>query len=237
MTRNLYTNIFAVIAALAMSMQASASLTSVTHQDLSDCDTLGPLPNVMDELGTAVFPADELIAAVANTTSIDACPLNSSINIPNALLVITNLTNLSFKDLHYVADPDTDFSNFDGLINGGKAVLIDDVGVNRPLIAEIGGTQALVFEPGETWEIVLDDWINLTGFNAPEALGSFGVPSSFVPDPTSPDPSTGSIVATLVPEPASLALLGFGGLALCRRHRGTPPLSEDHPVHTSGGCP
>ncbi len=210
MTRNLNTSCFAIIASLALSMQASASLTSINHQDLSDCDTLGPLPNVMDELGTAVFPSDELIDAFANTTSIDACPLNSSANIPNALLVITNLTNLSFRDLHYVADPDTVFSNFDGLINGEEAVLIDNVGVNRPLIAEIGGTQALVFEPGETWEIVLDDWINAVGLNAAQ-LSSIGVPSII-----QPDPSSGSIVATVVPEPASLALMALG-LTICGR--------------------
>lgn len=213
MTRNLNTSIFAVIASLAMSMQASASLTSITHQDLSDCDTLGPLPNVMDELGTAVFPSDESIAAIANTTSIDACPLNSSAVIPNALLVITNLTNLSFTDLHYVADPGTTFSNYDGLINGAESVLIDNVGVNRPLIAEIGGTQPLVFEPGETWEIVLDDWINTVGLNSAD-LSSIGVPSTVVLDL-----SSGSIVATLVPEPASaslLVMLGLGAMTLIR---------------------
>lgn len=211
MTRKCNTNIFAVIASLAVSVQASASLTTVISQDLSDCDTLGPLPNVMDELGTVVFPADELISAVANTTSFDACPLNSSANIPNALLVITNLTNFSFRDLHYVADPDTTFSNFDGLINGEEAVLIDNVGVNRPLIAEIGGTQPLVFEPGETWEIVLDDWINAVGLNAAD-LSSIGVPSTILPDL-----SSGSIVATLIPEPASIALMALPGAALLRR--------------------
>ncbi len=213
MTRNHNINILAVITALTTSIHASASPTTITHQDLSDCDTLGPLPNVMDELGTVVFPADELISAVANVTSIDACPLNSSVNIPNALLVITNLTNLSFTDLHYVADPATTFSNFDGLINGEEAVVIDNVGVNRPLIAEIGGTQPLVFEPGETWEIVLDDWFSAIGLNAAD-LSSIGVPSIIAPDP-----SSGSIVANVVPEPASLALMSLATLTLLKRTR------------------
>jgi hypothetical protein len=209
MTRKYYINISATVTALAMSMQASASFTSISHQDLSDCDTLGPLPNVMDELGTVVFPSDELIGAVAKVTSIDACPLNSSILIPNALLVITNLTNLSFTDLHYVADPGTAFSNFDGIINGQTSVVIDNIGVNRPLVAELGGVLPLVFEPGETWEIVLDDWTNTSGLDAAQ-LSSIGVPSIIVPDP-----SSGSIVANLVPEPASaslLAMLGMGSL-------------------------
>lgn len=185
-----------------------ASPTPISDQDLSDCDTLGPLPTIMDELGTGAFPANELISATYTFTSIDACPLNSDQLIPNVLLIITNLTNLSFTDLHYVADPLTTFSNYDGIINGQHAVLLDNVGLNRPLIAEVGGSQALVFEPGETWEIVLDDWLTGTGLT-PADLGSIGVPSTLVPDP-----SSGSIVAIPVPEPASAAVIALGAMAV-----------------------
>jgi len=190
-----------------------ASFTTVQHQDLSDCDTLGPLPTIMDELGTGAFPANELISASFNFTQLDACPLNSDATIPNVLLSITNLTNLSFTDLHYVADPFTTFSNFDGIINGEHAVVLDNVGINRPLVAELGGSQPLVFEPGETWEIVLDDWVNAAGFGAAD-LGSIGVPS-----PVLPDFSSGSIVALPVPEPASLSLLALGAATLIKRKR------------------
>lgn len=207
MKRQMLASLIAAITAAP----AFASFTPIQYQDLSDCDTLGPLPKVMDELGTGAFPANELISATFTFTSIDACPLNSDQLIPNVLLIITNLTNISFTDLHYVQDPQTTFSNFDGIINGEHAVKIDNVGLNRPLIAELGGTQPLVFEPGETWEIVLDDWLTATGLT-PADLGSIGVPS-----PPVPDPSSGSIVAIPVPEPASLGLLALGTLAIARR--------------------
>lgn len=204
-----------LISALALTLMASpvfAFFTPIQHQDLSDCDTLGPLPNIMDELGTSVFPANELISATATFTSIDACPLNSDALIPNVLLIITNLTNISFTDLHYVADPQTTFSNYDGIINGQHAAKLDNVGLNRPLIAEVGGILPLVFEPGETWEIVLDDWLGPIGFTAAD-LSSIGVPSTFLPSA-----SSGSIVAIPVPEPASVSLLALGAIVVgCRR--------------------
>lgn len=202
--------LFASLMVGLLASPAIASFTPIQHQDLSDCDTLGPLPTIMDELGTGAFPANELISATFTFTSIDACPLNSDALIPNVLLIITNLTNISFTDLHYVQDPQTTFSNFDGIINGQHAVKLDNVGINRPLIAELGGSQPLVFEPGETWEIVLDDWLTGTGLT-PADMGSIGVPSTLVPDP-----SSGSIVAIPVPEPASLSLLALGALAIGR---------------------
>ncbi|GAB4108066.1 MAG: hypothetical protein Kow00105_13950 [Phycisphaeraceae bacterium] len=193
---------------------ASAMPVSVSSADLTGhCDPLAPLPNVVDELGTtAVFPADERIAATFTITQTDACSSSSSPLIPNVLVRITNLTNLSFTDLHYVSDPGTGFTNFDGVINGFEAVRIDNVGVNRPLVGEFGGVQPLVFEPGETWQFILDDWGNATGFGAAD-LGSIGVPSSI----PGGDPSTGSIVAIPVPEPASIGLLTLGAVACLRR--------------------
>ena len=198
-----------------LAAQVSASPVSVTSADLpGHCDVLAPLPNIVDELGTsAAFPADEFITASATFTNTDACPSSSSPAIPNALLSITNMTVFSFTDLHYVTDPGTGFTNFDGVINGFEAVRLDSVGVNRPLISEVGGVLPMVFEPGETWTVILDDWGNAAGFGAAD-LGSIGVPTS-----GPGDLSTGSIVAIPVPEPASLALLSVGTLAGIRRRR------------------
>lgn len=205
-----------LIATLACS--ASASPVQIQSQDLPlACDVLAPLPAVMDELGTtAVFPADEFITAVATTVMPDACATSSSPAIPNALLSITNNTTISFVDLHYVADPGTGFTNFDGTINTFEAVKLDTVGVNRPLVSEVGGSTALVFEPGETWNVILDDWGNGSGLTAAD-LGSIGVPS--FPIPGAPDLSSGSIVANILPEPGTFALIGLGVAAIFRRTR------------------
>ena len=199
-----------------LSSQAEASLVTVSSADLpNQCDVLAPLPTIVDELGTSVFPLDELIAASAITPSNapDACSSSSPL-IPNVEMRITNLTNRSFTDLHYVSDPGTGFTNFDGVINGFEAVRLDNVGVNRPLILESGGSFPLVFEPNETWTIILDDWMNGAGLGADD-LSSIGVPSS-VPG----DLSSGSIVAIpLIPEPATCSLLLCGVALIVRRVR------------------
>lgn len=202
-----------------LTCQASASPVTVASQDLvGHCDVLAPVPTIMDELGTtAVFPLDERIAATVTFIQPDACASSSSPAIPNAELRITNLTaNISFTDLHYVADPGTGFTNFDGTINGMEAVRLDNVGVNKPLILESGGSLPLVFEPGETWVVVLDDWSN-AAFTAAD-LGSIGVPSTILPDL-----SSGSIVALPgVPEPTTMLLTAAASVCLCVTIRRRP---------------
>ena len=197
-----------------------ASPVTVSSQDLpGHCDVLAPLPTIVDELGTSgAFPLDERISATFTFVNNDACTSSSSPAISNVLLSITNLTgNVSFRDLHYVADPGTGFTNFDGVINTFEAVRLDNIGVNRPLVAEIGGSQPLIFEPGETWQVILDDWGNGGGLTAAN-MGSIGVPSFLVPDP-----SSGSIVAIPIPEPSAAMLataMAVVGLASGRRQIG-----------------
>ena len=209
--------LLATIVMAILACQATASPVSVTSQDLpNQCDPLAPVPAVMDELGTtAVFPLDERISATFTFVNPDVCATSSSPAVPNAELRITNLTTISFTDLHYVTDADTGFTNFDGVINGFEAVRLDNVGVNQPLITEFGGSQPLVFEPGEVWVVVLDDWGNGSGLT-PADLGSIGVPSG-----PAPDLSSGSIVAIPIPEPGSMALaaLGLSLLAVLPRRK------------------
>lgn len=203
--------LFAVACIGAMSSAALASPTPIIAQDAPDCDPLFFPGNVGDELGnTAVFPANEFISSVFTFTPFDACPAGAGL-VPNVEVSITNLTNRSFTDLHYVSDPGVSFENWDGFINGERAVRIDDLGINVPLVG--GDVNAnLVFDPGETWRFVLDEWTTTIG-GVPSDLGSIGVPSFPVPSL-----STGSIVA--LPEPASAALFILGGLLIARR-RGT----------------
>ena len=130
---------------------AFAVPTPVVFADAPTCDPLFVPPNV-HELGIAPafapFPT-ELIDAVATFTQEPACPLSDDPGIPNAVIVMTNLTGIAWRDVWYVADPlvpgvgGTSISNVDGLVDmapvfvaPGESFLIDAVGMNRPLIFE-----------------------------------------------------------------------------------------------------
>ena len=102
---------------------------------------------------------------------------------------------------------ETSLTNFDGLVNGMLAFKIDYLGVNRSLIFEDMIMDG-IFQPGETWGFIIQDYQNMFGL-PPSALGSIGVPS------LGDTLSSGSIIA--IPEPATLCLLGLGGLLLRKR--------------------
>jgi hypothetical protein len=198
----------------AMSAPASAILITITPIETPPCDVL-TLPQIVHELGNAPFPPDELIASTATFTELSACPLMDSATIPNALVVMTNLTTTFWRDVHYVADaPTTMISNEDGLVTGGQAFRIDTVGVNRPLVFESIGADG-IFAPGETWHFIVQDYVN--AFAMPASLfGSVGA----VGAASGGDPfSSGSIIALEVPGPGGLALLGVALAAWPRRRR------------------
>ena len=204
-------------AILSIARPAGAVPQVVTSQDTPHCDVLIPL-SLVDELGhVSVFPAGERIDAVWGQTTLSACPSHDDPNIPNVSVQIINLNPFTFFDLHYVADPSnaafpgTTIGNEDGLVNGGQAFRIDKVGINTPLLSESINSNGL-FEPGESWRFVIDDYQNGLGL-PPDAFLSIGVGGA------SPGgPSTGSIIA-LIPEPASLGLAALGIPLLARRAR------------------
>lgn len=203
------------LASMLIAAPAMSSPTLVVDQDLPSCDPLAVAP-VVEELGVG-FPPDELITAVDTFTNQSPCTTSpDNIAVPNALVSMTNLTPYDFIDVHYVADLETTMSNVDGLINFADAFRIDTVGVHRPLVFE-SSLPNNIFESGETWQFIIQDYTNALGLPA-SALDSIGVPSPAVPPIFN---SSGSIIATLVPEPASIALLGLGGLMIARKRRVT----------------
>ncbi len=181
--------------------QALAVLTPVTSADLPTCDTLVVPPEV-DELGIAPpFPAGEVIAASDSDPFFAPCPSTDDPGIPNPVVEIVNLNPFTFTEVWYVADsPETTISNVDGSVTGpggiGNAFHIDSIGINTPLFFE-SLTADGIFEPGETWRFIIQDYFNIFGL-PPSAIDSIGVTS--VPFPNGEPTlvlgeSSGSIIA------------------------------------------
>jgi len=149
---------------------------------------------------------------------------------PTVQVAIQNLTNRYFTDLYYVGDVhddgsfETTFTNVDELVADvtfagtpapGLAFKIDAIGLNTPLVYE-SMTQDQIFEPGEIWEFVIQEYNNTLGLSA-AALGSVGpAPYGAIAQASALDEvSSGSII----PEPATLCLLGVGAVAILRRKK------------------
>ena len=176
-----------------------------------------PLPDWTHELGL-LFPPDELITASDITTDVNACTLQYG-GLQNYLITMTNMTSIYWHNVTYVSDPETTITNDDlEFVNGEQSFLIDYVGNNQPLISESMNADT-VFEPGETWEFIIQEYVN-TNALAPSAFGSWDSVNSLglIGSQSGGDTvSSGSIIAT--PEPATICLLGLGGLLLRRRRK------------------
>jgi hypothetical protein len=197
---------------VAVVVAGSAVATPVIQINIDNLSTCDPLSGVItEELGNAPeFPSDEAIASSTTNTSLTTCTSDNEA-IPNAKVTITNMTAHTYESVWYVSDPQTDLSNLDGAINGQKAFKIDSVGINQPLVFESIGFND-IFEPGETWEFLIIDYVNMDALPA-SAFRSAGLVGNAS---GSDNVSSGSIVT---PEPATLSLLALGLVWLTRRRR------------------
>ena len=176
-------------------------------------DPIDPI-DPLDPVG-GPFPEDERISAIAGEDFMPVCHHSDDPDRPDSIVSITNLTSpkRSFSQLWYVANPNVYLSNYDGYVGQlgfedagiGFAFLIDREGHNRPLLSESGIANG-IFEPGETWKFVIQDYDSgALGLDA-ASLTSIGVAGGSLAG----GKSSGSIIGLPVPEPGALALLAIG---------------------------
>ena len=204
--------ICAAVLILAISGTAQAVLTTVTYIDTPVKDVL-LVPPVVHELGNQPpFPTNEWITSSSVPTLYVPSPIYYAGGL-NVEVTITNKTGSAWKDLWYVSDYLAALTNDDGFINNGLAFKIDTFGMNIPLVYEDNPNG--IFEVGETWKFVIQDYANVLGLPA-SAFGSIGVgfPDSFL-DQVSP----GSIIAVPAPGAILLGSLGAGLVGWIRRRR------------------
>ncbi len=219
-------SILTLLAALAWTLEAAALPVAAPYVDDPRCDPVGPV-SLTDELGeTGIFPAGEALSPtiVTNGTGSLTCVAGNGDLLDDWLVTITNLTATSWRDVFFVADPGISVGNADGTIFGDDAFRIDTVGLNTPLLFE-SMTPDGFFEPGETWDFLVVDFVGPPTVPPPGYFGpdfvSLGIGAASIGDPIG---SNSSIVARVVPEPASaplvgLGLLGLSGYAAHRRRR------------------
>lgn len=188
------------------------------YDDLPTCDSHGLLFSTEEFGDPAVFSPDQAIAHAFTFTDLSACPLEDDPTIPNALVVITNLTGRRLGDLFYVGDPSTVFTNVDGFGDQGVfpdlvglAFRIDAAGVNRPLVFESIAADG-IFDPGETWHFIVQDYFSPLGL-PPDSFTSIGYADGSV---AAVETSSASVVQ-FVPGPGVLGTLALAGLFARRR--------------------
>ena len=221
----------AVAGLLSFVLAGPAQAVPVTYSDDGPgvCDAV--VPTADHELGPSpLFPIDERIDIVVTVAGPGVvCTTNPGSGLVNTRVFMTNTSLNDWEDVWFVADdvftsPGT-LTNWDREINMAKAFRIDDVGVNTPLVG--GDDGDLVFEIGETWEFLIQEWANssttsLCGTSPSPGFLTLGSPSDVGGASCSEFISDASIIArihTTAPEPVTVALLGLGivGLGFGRR--------------------
>ena len=213
MNRKLFNLLIALAAGAMLSTSTLAVPTTVTFLDTPKCDVLSVPPQV-DELGTNVFPLNELISSqFLGTTTQTACIMNAGLFLGYGVQ-ITNLSGINWGQVWYCGNTETAISNDDGLISGEEGFLINNAAgdLNKPLIGESISNDG-VFQAGETWKFLIDGYGNPSGL-PPSAFGNIGVP-----DPLG-SMASGNIIATqAIPEPSAMTMVLIGACALLATRR------------------
>ena len=200
-TRSMFVSVSIAALVLMAAGSVHALPTQVVHVNTPDCDPLF-IPTDVEEIGDfTVFPADEsLDAQDLGQSPIIPCPANNDTLIPDVVVDMRNLTGRKWSEVWYVANPDTSISNFDGIANDAAFPLghfafridrfaSDPLGGHHPLIAE-SGTPDGIWEIGESWTFVLQDYGNALGLG-PDKIDSLGIGDA--------SPLVGIIPSTLSP--------------------------------------
>ena len=178
-----------------------------------------------------VFPADEsLFALDIGIAAPGPCSALDSSLIPNPVVDIRNLSGRPWVEVWYVASPDTTITNFDGEADDiafgplQEAFRIDYMvsdpgGIHHPLISE-SLTPDGIWEPGESWQFILQDYTNSLGL-PPDAINSLGVGSASMVDAAGFITSSGSIIGITIPEPGAISLAALACSAISLRRRRT----------------
>ena len=225
-THNKYTfaaTAFGITLLMAVGQASAVPVQARYTDDPLGCDSHGP-QLLTHELGeAAIFPIDEALAITVTQSTLSSVHFEcvADDGIPNEwLITITNLSNIAYRDLFYVADEGASVGNFDGFTDdltftgSTTSYRIDGTvtpGINNPLIFESGPVDEIL-QPGETWEFTVT---NFSPFVAP----SFGSPGEFAASSALNGASNSSILANPVPEPASLGMLTLGLCAIGGRKK------------------
>lgn len=202
-------------------VNALALPVNVVHVDTPDCDPLFIPKEGVHEIGHfSIFPMDESLDSFDQGPSNFApCPPSNNTAIPDPIVEVRNLSGRDWLEVWYVADQETTITNFDGEADDAafaplnEAFRIDnDIrdpgGSHHPLIFE-SMTPDGIWEAGETWRFILQDYMNTLGL-PPSALDSLGVGSASAASPIGIATSSGSLIGITIPEPASLLLMAMG---------------------------